>query len=159
MAEILLMRHAKSDHPAGMRDRDRPLTPRGERSATAIGRAIAGFGATPDLILTSPARRAGDTAALARDGGGWSAPILPIEDLYGTGILTVLRALAEHPERRILAVGHEPTWSATVSTIVGGGAIHMVTAAVACVETHLPASPGSGWLRWMLHPRLFTDAK
>jgi len=158
MAEILLLRHAKSDHPAGMTDQDRPLTSRGERSAHAIGRAIAEFGATPDLILTSPARRAIDTATLARDGGAWSAPIITVEDFYGTGVTTVFGALAEHASvHRILAVGHEPTWSATVSALIGGGAVHMVTAAVACVETTLPATPGSGWLRWMLHPRLFTD--
>ena len=158
MAEILLLRHAKSDHPPGMTDRSRPLTGRGERSAYALGRAISEFGATPDLILTSPARRAADTASLARDGGGWSASIIAVEDFYGTGVTTVFEALSDHTAAdRILAVGHEPTWSATVSALIGGGAVHMVTAAVACVETVLPASPGSGWLRWMLHPRLFTD--
>ncbi len=158
MAEILLLRHAKSDHPPGMTDRSRPLTGRGERSAYAIGRAISEFGATPDLILTSPARRAADTASLARDGGGWSASIIAVEDFYGTGVTTVFEALSDHTAvDRILAVGHEPTWSATVSALIGGGAVHMVTAAVACVETVLPAGPGSGWLRWMLHPRLFTD--
>ncbi len=159
MAEILLMRHAKSDHPPGLPDRDRPLTGRGERSALAVGRAIAGFDATPDLILTSPARRASDTATLTRDGGGWSSPIVTIEDFYGAGVATVLASLAAHTAiDRILAVGHEPIWSATVATIIGGGTIRMVTAAVACIELQLPVSPGSGWLRWMLHPRLLTDA-
>ena len=155
MSEIMLMRHAKSNHPAGLVDRDRPLSGRGKRSAIAIGRAIAEFDAEPDIILTSPARRAADTAALAQDGGGWSVPILDIEELYGSGVGGVLDVLAIHATpHRILIVGHEPTWSATVSTIIGGGSIHMVTAAVACVETDLPAAPGSGWLRWMLHPRL-----
>ena len=61
MAEILLMRHAKSSYPSGVADRDRPLSARGERSAAAIGEAITRFEAIPDLILTSPARRAADT--------------------------------------------------------------------------------------------------
>jgi phosphohistidine phosphatase len=155
MSEIMLMRHAKSDHPTGVIDRDRPLSRRGERSAIAIGRAMADFGAAPDLILTSPARRAADTAALTRDGGGWSIPILDLEELYGTGVRGVLEALEGHTtSHRMLVVGHEPTWSATVSTIIGGGSIAMVTAAVACIETPLPAARESGWLRWMLHPRL-----
>lgn len=160
MGEILLMRHAKSDHPFGMADRDRPLTKRGERSALAVGRAIASFNAVPDLILTSPARRAADTAMLARDGGGWSAPIVTVDKFYGTGVASVLEGLAPHTAAgRILAVGHEPTWSATVGAIIGGGAIHMVTAAIACIESPLPPAPGSGWLRWMLHPRLLLAAK
>jgi len=159
MAEILLMRHAKSEHPSGLADRHRPLSRRGARSAVAIGNAIAGFDAAPDLILTSPARRAVDTATLTRDGGGWSSPIVNVEDLYGAGVTTVLDTLATHmPSGRVLAVGHEPTWSATVSAIIGGGAINMVTAAVACIESAVPATSGSGYLRWMLHPRLFTDA-
>lgn len=152
------MRHAKSDHPPGLIDRDRPLSRRGERSAIAVGRAIQSFNAAPDLILTSPARRAHDTATLTRDSGGFSCPIVTVEDFYGTGVGTVLDALASHTAPgRVLAVGHEPTWSETVATIIGGGAIHMVTAAVACMESHVPATPGSGWLRWMLHPRLLTD--
>ena len=55
---------------------------------------------------------------------------------------------------RVLVVGHEPTWSMTVETLIGGGAIAMVTAAVACVETAAGPVPGTGMLRWMLHPRL-----
>ncbi len=159
MPEFLLMRHAKSDHPAGMIDRDRPLSVRGERSAYAVGRTIEEFGAAPDLILTSPARRAAATAGLTRDGGGWSASIVTVEDFYGTGVTSVIEALANTSVERVLAVGHEPTWSATVSTIIGGGAIHMVTAAVACIETPAAVGPGSGWLRWMLHPRLLPDAE
>ena len=160
MGEILLMRHAKSDHPPGVSDHDRPLTKRGRESAHAVGQTIEDFGAAPDLILTSPARRAFDTAELARAGGGWSSPIVTVEDFYGAGVMTVLGSLADHfATGRILAVGHEPTWSAVVATIIGGGTINMVTAAVACVELEMLPSPGVGWLRWMLHPRLLTDNK
>ncbi len=158
MAVILLMRHAKSKHPAGIADRDRPLSPRGERAAAAMGGAISGFGVSPDVILTSPARRAADTAQLAAAGGGWDAAILEVEALYGGGVTAVFQALADHPSaHRILAVGHEPTWSQTVSAFIGGGAIQMVTAAVACIETPREVAPGSGSLRWMLHPRLLAD--
>lgn len=154
MPEFLLLRHAKSDHPSGVPDRDRPLSDRGRRSAEAIGREITRLGAVPDTILTSPAVRARDTAAIARAAGGWPAPLEVVESLYGGGVRSVLDALAGG-RGRVLAVGHEPTWSMAVEALIGGGSIAMVTAAVACVETNGPPAPGSGMLRWMLHPRLF----
>lgn len=158
MVEILLMRHAKSEHPAGIADRDRPLSSRGRAAAAAMGRTMSGFGVQPDLILTSPARRAASTARRAAAAGGWDAPLVEVEDLYGGGVSEVLRALEVEPApNRVLAVGHEPTWSATVAALVGGGSFAMVTAAVACIEAPGPIA-GSGRLRWMLHPRLLPEA-
>lgn len=153
MPEYLIMRHAKSEHPPGVPDRDRPLSDRGHRSALAVGRTISEYDAVPATILSSPAVRARTTAELARSSGGWQAPIEIVDDLYGGGVRTVLDALGR-ARGRVLVVGHEPTWSMTVETLIGGGSIAMVTAAVACVETHGPPEPGSGMLRWMIHPRL-----
>jgi phosphohistidine phosphatase len=149
------MRHAKSDHPGGLADIDRPLSRRGEASAHAIGAAITSFGAAPDLVATSPARRAFDTASLARQGGDWDAEITTVPEFYGGGPMAVLAAVERvWSGDRLLIVGHEPIWSSTVSLLIGGGTIQMVTAAVACVEFLPPLEPGTAWLRWMLHPRL-----
>lgn len=156
MTEYLLMRHAESDHPAGMPDRERPLASRGFRDAAAVGRAITGFGAIPDTILSSPAVRARTTAELARDAGGWSAPVQIVDELYGGGVRAVLEALGAG-RGRVLAVGHEPTWSMAVEALVGGGSVAMVTAAVACIECIDAPEPGQGVLRWMIHPRLLGD--
>lgn len=150
------MRHAKSDHPAGVADIDRPLSNRGLESAAAMGRVLSSYGSPPDLILTSPARRAAATAEQARIAGGWAAPMQVIDAFYGGGVSEVIdAAAASWSGERVLVVGHEPTWSATASALVGGGRIQMVTAAVACIEFVPPLSTGEGWLRWMLHPRLF----
>ena len=158
MTEILLMRHGKSGYPAGVLDRDRPLSDRGERSAAAIGRAISDFGAVPDRVFTSPARRARDTATLAHASGAWISEIDVIEDLYGGGVADVVTAINGVRSKRLLLVGHEPTWSATAAFLIGGGSIQMVTASLVCIESDLPAGRASGWLRWMLHPRLLTDS-
>jgi phosphohistidine phosphatase len=157
MAEILLMRHGKSGYPAGVPDRDRPLSGRGERSASAIGRAISDFAASPDLVLTSPARRARDTAALAHAAGGWVCEIGVVEDLYGGGVADAVSAANAADAARVLLVGHEPTWSTATAFLIGGGSIQMVTASVVCIESAVPAGRASGWLRWMLHPRLLVD--
>lgn len=54
------------------RDVDIPLSPRGEEQAVALGRWFAHGDAhgRPDVLLSSPYRRAHDTARLFRDAGG-----------------------------------------------------------------------------------------
>lgn len=69
MRRLILLRHAKTESvSAGGGDFDRALTPRGWRDAALIGRVLAEAGFLPDLVLTSPAKRAAETwRALADD--------------------------------------------------------------------------------------------
>ncbi len=65
MKHLFLIRHAKSswDH-AELSDFDRPLNKRGKRDAPMMGRRLAKRGVNPDLILSSPAKRALKTARI-----------------------------------------------------------------------------------------------
>lgn len=161
MAEILLMRHAKSQRDVPLPDLARPLSPRGEKAARRMGGVLTAMGKVPDLILSSPAVRAESTARLAADAGEWDASIEIVDSLYGGGVRHLFDATRVTPNSasRVMLVGHEPTWSMAVASLCGGGDHRMVTAAVACVETaaFAVAGPGSGRLLWMLTPRLFTD--
>jgi phosphohistidine phosphatase len=158
MPEVLLMRHAKSVRPAPVPDRERPLAPRGERAAAAVGVALTRMGVAPDHVLTSPAVRAETTARRAAESGGWDAPIDVIDTLYGGGTRAVLDAMAAAPPvERLMLVGHDPTWTDVVSSLAGGGRHRMVTAAVACIEVASLRRPVDGSLLWMLDPRLLTD--
>src|SRR5688572_9411523 len=62
---VLLLRHAKSswDDPQ-LEDYDRPLAPRGRRTAALIGIYLADERIVPDLVLCSGARRARETWTL-----------------------------------------------------------------------------------------------
>lgn len=61
--------------PLHGRDVDIPLSPQGEMQADALGRwfAAQGAAARPEIILSSPYRRAHDTALRFRDAGGGDA--------------------------------------------------------------------------------------
>ena len=65
MKTLFLIRHAKSswDDPA-LSDKDRPLGDRGRRDAPRMGKRLAKRDVKPDLILSSPARRALTTAEI-----------------------------------------------------------------------------------------------
>lgn len=65
MKRLTLVRHAKSSwQNAALADIDRPLNGRGKRDAPRMGEYLASQGVVPDIILSSPARRARKTAKL-----------------------------------------------------------------------------------------------
>lgn len=161
MKTLLVMRHAKSDwSDTSSGDHDRPLNPRGKKAARLMGRFLTEVGVAPALIISSTAVRALTTAELASDAGGWGCTIVARRELYASEPERVLDVLSEVDPivDRLLIAGHEPTWSALVGRLIGGGRIRMPTAAVACLDF-----PKGSWvdlsttvceLRWLMTPKM-----
>jgi phosphohistidine phosphatase len=123
MKQLLLYRHAKSswdDH--GLADRDRPLSPRGQRDATTIAREIGG-GYVVDRILCSPARRTLETLAALLPGLTGEPRIAITEKLYGTLSGDYRQIVASDGEDAdcLLIVGHNPAIQATALALIGTG--------------------------------------
>ncbi len=161
MKTLLFLRHGKSDWDADYeRDHERPLAQRGRKAARQMGELLAQIGPLPDRIISSTAVRARDTAERAHQAGSWTASIETTERLYhasSSDLLDVIHAEAD-ATTVLLLVGHEPTWSATVSRFIGGGDIRYPTAALARVDldigTWREAAFGKGQLVWLIPPRL-----
>lgn len=124
MKRILLLRHAKArPGDAATRDADRPLDPRGEAAATAVGGYLARAGWLPEAVLCSAARRARETLE-----GLWREwpnhpPAAYEEGLYAAGpaeLLARLRAVGPETES-VLVVGHNPTIQQAALDLAGGG--------------------------------------
>jgi len=64
MKALFLIRHAKSSWDTALRDKDRSLNDRRRGDAPKMGKRLAKRDVTPDLILSSPARRALTTAEI-----------------------------------------------------------------------------------------------
>jgi phosphohistidine phosphatase len=62
MKTLLVVRHAKSEQGLLLNDFDRPLNDRGKRDAPIMAQKIIACGAKPQLIVSSPAKRAKKTA-------------------------------------------------------------------------------------------------
>jgi broad specificity phosphatase PhoE len=76
MDDLVLVRHGESETAAaGVVGGDAPLTPIGREQAHEAARALAGR--RFDLCLTSPARRARETAALVLEGRDVPQTVLP----------------------------------------------------------------------------------
>lgn len=76
-----------------------------------MGRRLAASGASPDLVLTSPAVRAATTAGVIAEAVGYPASGIVVDErLYGAGpgeILEVIRGIEDRHER-VFLFGHNP---------------------------------------------------
>jgi phosphohistidine phosphatase len=106
---LALLRHAKSSwDDSSLADYDRPLSSRGRRAATRLGRYIREQGLVPDLVLCSSAVRTRQTLErLELD----AAVDVKVEDeLYGAGAAQLLRRVRRMAETvtTALVIGHNP---------------------------------------------------
>lgn len=150
MRTFLLVRHAKAERADGVADIDRALADRGRSDAELVGRFLIEALPRPGAIVSSPARRARETAAIVSASANWRATVAIDDRLYGGGVSDLMAVLTDSDADPIVAFGHEPVWSTTVSTLIGGGDITMVTCAVACLEGQVQS--GGATLRWMIAP-------
>lgn len=110
---IYLLRHGDAENPNGD-DASRRLTAKGERQASAAGRALASLRADLDACLASPKVRAAETARLACE----SLPVEPetAVELRGGGFDALSLAAGRGD---VLLVGHEPDFSDEVARLTG----------------------------------------
>jgi phosphohistidine phosphatase len=112
MKTIYLVRHAKSSwkNPQ-LDDIDRPLNKRGKRDAPFMGKLLKEKGIRPDLMITSPAKRAYSTAEYFASEINY--PLKEIQtnkDLYDAdadNILTLIKKTDDNI-KSIMIFGHNP---------------------------------------------------
>lgn len=88
MKQLLICRHAKSSwkNPE-LADIARPLNRRGKRNAPLMGERLAARGMMPELIMSSPAKRARKTAVRLCRGMKAPADLIQINDtLYDSDV-------------------------------------------------------------------------
>jgi phosphohistidine phosphatase len=159
MKTVYLMRHGKSKRgPEYETDYERPLAKRGKRDAARMGEYLAERGSIPDLIVSSSAERARDTALRFAEAADCGAEIRFEEGLYFTddqAYLDLIWAL-DDTLASVMFVGHNPATESAIETLSDGYA-HMPTGAVACVqfevETWGDVEEGMGHLAWVERPK------
>ncbi|HEX4817914.1 MAG TPA: histidine phosphatase family protein [Nonomuraea sp.] len=145
-----MLRHAKAVHVAGLADRDRPLTDRGERDARRAGDEIRAAGLRPDLVLCSPSVRTRRTAELAFPEVETSYE-RDIYEAYPEELLELLRR-ADPGLGTVVLCGHNPGVHELALGLAGGdyafrpGAFAVIGVESGWAELH----PGEGRLvaRW-----------
>jgi phosphohistidine phosphatase len=119
---LILLRHAKSQWPDGMLDKDRPLAERGIADATAAGPILAEI-ADPDVVLCSPAVRTRQTWRLVSQ-ALTDPPESRFEPtIYGASAAELVEVIRSVPSEAgtVLVIGHEPTMSSTADLLAAPG--------------------------------------
>jgi phosphohistidine phosphatase len=112
MKTLYLVRHAKSDwSDQSLTDFDRPLNNRGKKDAPFMGKVLREKEVAPDIIISSPAKRAKETAMeIAGTLNYPSKKIFFEEELYDASSNNILSIVKNIDEKYSFAMifGHNP---------------------------------------------------
>ena len=159
---VYLVRHAvahKRDQERWPDDSSRPLTPEGEEEFTGATRGLARVVPEVEVLLSSPYKRAWQTAEILAAQTGWPAPEkLPAlePDVPPEKVLIALETYAE--KQSMALVGHRPGLHELAVYLLtgdaGGADMKIKKGGVVCIEFDDAPKTGAGTLRWLFTPRV-----
>lgn len=161
MKKLYLVRHAKSSWKfPELDDFDRPLNKRGKRDAPMMGQRLRQQGIRPNLILSSPAKRAKKvTQAIAEALEVASSVVQYDRAIYDTsteGLLTLLRSL-DNRVTTLMLVGHNPELTDLANRLTTHYIDNVVTSGVVAitfnVEHWSEVRDNEGEFQWYDFPK------
>ncbi len=136
MKTLYILRHAKSswDNPS-LSDFERSLNERGVKTAPLIAAVICKNDLKPDLILSSPARRAEQTAVLVKEAAKIDVEIQFDERIYEASPQQLVQVISElkSDTESAMIVGHNPGLEGLIRFLTGEDQA-MPTAALAVID-------------------------
>lgn len=160
MKKLYLVRHAK----AAGRDRrtpdlGRPLLKRGKQDAEKIAKKLRQNGRRPDVIVSSSANRARQSASIVAKTLGYKKKIVSRSEVYEADqgqLMKIVRNL-EDGDRTVMIVGHNPAINELAGTLVKGFDQAIPTSGIVGidlpVETWTRVRKGQGQLSYFDFPK------
>ncbi len=136
---LYLIRHAEASWmESGQHDFNRPLNNCGRGDAAEMGRRLKTDGILPNVILSSPALRATQTAELiTAELGIAPSSIVFDEKIYEaatSNLLEIIQSLESRHDSAML-VGHNPAMTWLINHLTGGHIANAPTCAIATLRT------------------------
>ena len=157
--EIYLLRHGiAEDGKPGAPDSERALTGEGKKKLRVVLQVARRAEVKPDLILTSPYKRATETAKIAAEILGYQAGLVPSVELTPDAapehVWDVIRT--HRDAQSILLASHEPLLGFLAAYLTGGPSsmFDMKKGALVRIDVEAFAPRPKGVLRWFLTPKL-----
>lgn len=155
---IYFLRHANAGEKRAdpIKDEKRPLDKDGVLQCRYIGALLAALDVQVDQIVSSPLKRATQTASLVGNDIGFDAKLQISDSLRPAAAFEDFRELVQACAKyeAIMVVGHNPNLTEFVSQIVTNGgsrkSIELKKGGIARVDY----SPKRSVLNWMVTPRL-----
>lgn len=153
MKTVYIVRHAKSSwEDFTLSDHDRPLLPVGVKRTKKIAEYLKDKGVHPDLMMSSSAVRALETAKIIAGVIGYPVKKIKVEkrlyDASAEDILAELYALPDQVES-VMVFGHNPTLTYLVNHFVKSGIDNLPTSGVVGINfktgrwQNIPGAPFS----------------
>jgi phosphohistidine phosphatase len=152
--QLYLLRHADADTVA-THDDDRALSDKGIAQSQRAARFCEAHDVLPELVLTSPIRRAHQTAKIVAEHLRVEMKIMRWL-ACGAEPVKMLQELADFSGyKSVMLVGHEPDFSHLAAHLIGakGDALHLRKCSLSSVEVFEFAEHG-GRLEFSIPPRL-----
>lgn len=158
--ELYLLRHgiAEEGRP-GQRDAERALVPEGEKKLREVLHVACEAGVSPTLILSSPFKRARQTAEIAATVLRVKEKIVESETLIPFGKPEeVWNEIRTHrKEEALLLASHEPLTGQLAGFLLHTPELKIDVKKGALIRIdvdHFGVAPPHGVLRWMITPRI-----
>jgi phosphohistidine phosphatase len=159
MKTLLLLRHAKSSwKEPELIDFDRPLNKRGLKAAPQIGQALSAKKLQPEVILSSPAKRAMQTVNLVIEAAGLKGELRFEEKIYEASARRLFELVSglDPAVKMAMMVGHNPGFE-ELTAVLTNETPRLRTASLVCIEFEIDdwnkIKPGRGKLKWIVDPK------
>lgn len=152
--DLFLIRHAESSHPSGVKDFDRPLNDKGYIEAREMSNKLATYTLQPELLISSPAKRALSTATVFAEKLHIPAnQIQPENMIYEANASLLLPIVNYLPEQynRVALFGHNPGITEFAGYLSGTYIRNIPTAGIIHIRFTTAwnmISAGSGEIKW-----------
>lgn len=169
MKTIIIVRHAKSCwKDLSLYDFGRPLNKRGKKNAPFMGKKLKERQIIPDIILSSPAKRAGKTAKVIAKAMGYpKKKILFDDNMYyvneASYLFEIVESLDGENETAML-IGHNPSCTEFTNIMLEKNRIDNIpTMGVCCIKFNVDSwknvLPNQGELVFFDYPKRYQDPK
>ena len=157
--DIYFLRHANAGEPRlnPMKDEKRPLDKLGIEQSHDVGRALSSLDVAIDTIISSPLRRATQTAAVVANEIGYEDKVVTDDALRPGASYEKFRDLLERHGRKdaILVVGHNPNLTEFINRLLGGGAaLHVLELKKGSIARVEKVGRKAAVLRWCMTPKV-----
>lgn len=167
MKKIVIVRHGKSEKET-INDFDRRLAEKGAEDVKELGKVIEKLEGTPDLMITSPAKRAVETTGIIAEECNYKGEMVKFDFLYpgeATGIEKVLKEV-EGSAGYIIVTGHNPASERAASRLAAKkeNLVHLSTSSAICLQSDVNSwkdflKEETHEIQWILNPKVIKALK
>ena len=162
--ELFILRHGEAGQRSHSSDRIRPLTSAGKAEILEVAKALKIIGLKFDLVITSPLKRAYDTAMIVSEVFNIGNKVQVWNELAPEGQRTeIYRKISQLSEEyTVLIVGHQPLLGEMINDMIHKAKsspcnLLFKKGGIARIRLLRKSNIPKGELKWLLSPRILKN--